>query len=102
VGATVRGFELAAASPDDASAILVAQNPGIFDANPELPAASARFMAEQGLLVDAEGRVGVQTLDQWTGYASFLYEQGLLADAEGKPLAASPDYGTLFTNDFLP
>ena len=63
VGATVRGFELAAASPDEASAILVAQNPGIFDANPELPAASARFMAEQGLLVDAGGRVGVQTLD---------------------------------------
>ena len=37
VGATVRGFELAATSPDEASAILVAQNPGIFDANPDLP-----------------------------------------------------------------
>ena len=102
VGATVRGFELAAASPDEASAILVAQNPGIFDANPELPAASARFMAEQGLLVDAEGKVGVQALAGWTGYSSFLYEQGLLADAEGKPLAAPPDYAALFTNDFLP
>ncbi len=83
------GFELAAASPDEAAAILVEQNPGIFDANPELPAASARFMAEQGLLVDEDGKVGVQTLDQWTGYSSFLYEQGLLADAEGKPLAAA-------------
>jgi ABC-type nitrate/sulfonate/bicarbonate transport system substrate-binding protein len=102
VGATVRGFELAAASPDEASAILVAQNPGIFDANPELPAASARFMAEQGLLVDADGKVGVQTLDGWTGYSSFLYAQGLLADAAGKPLAAPPDYAALFTNDFLP
>ncbi len=102
VGATVRGFELAAASPDEASAILVKQNPGIFDANPELPAASARFMAEQGLLVDADGKVGGQTLDRWTGYSSFLYQQGLLADAAGKPLAAPPDYGALFTNDFLP
>ena len=102
VGATVRGFELAATSPDEASAILVAQNPGIFDANPELPTASARFMAEQGLLVDADGKVGVQTLDEWTGYSSFLYEQGLLTDAEGKPLAAPPDYAALFTNDFLP
>jgi hypothetical protein len=52
--------------------------------------------------VDEGGRVGVQTLDQWTGYSSFLYEQGLLADAEGKPLAAPPDYAALFTNDFLP
>jgi ABC-type nitrate/sulfonate/bicarbonate transport system substrate-binding protein len=102
VGATVRGFELAATSPDEASAILVAQNPGIFDANSELPTASARFMAEQGLLVDADGKVGVQTLDEWTGYSSFLYEQGLLTDAEGKPLAAPPDYAALFTNDFLP
>ena len=102
VGATVRGFELAATSPDEASAILVAENPGIFDANPDLPAASARFMAEQGLLVDENGGVGVQTLDQWTGYSSFLYEQALLADAEGKPLAAPPDYAALFTNDFLP
>jgi ABC-type nitrate/sulfonate/bicarbonate transport system substrate-binding protein len=102
VGATVRGFELAAASPDEASAILVAQNPGIFDANPGLPAASARFIAEQGLLVDKDGKVGAQTLDEWTGYSSFLYTQGLLADAEGKPLAAPPDYAALFTNDFLP
>ena len=102
VGATVRGFEVAASSPDEASAILVAQNPGIFDANPELPAASARFMAEQGLLVDADGKVGAQTLEEWTGYSSFLYEQGLLTDAAGKPLATPPDYAALFTNDFLP
>jgi hypothetical protein len=59
-------------------------------------------MAEQGLLVDAEGNVGTQTLEQWTGYSSFLYEQGLLADANGAPLATPPDYADLFTNDFLP
>jgi ABC-type nitrate/sulfonate/bicarbonate transport system substrate-binding protein len=102
IGATVRGLEFAAANPDEAAAILVAQNPGVFDANPDLPAASARFMAESGLLVDAAGRVGVQTLEQWTGYSSFLYEQGLLTDADGKPLAAAPDYGALFTNELLP
>ena len=56
----------------------------MFDANPELPLASARFLAEQGLLVDAAGKVGTQTLEQWTGYSSFLYDQGLLADADGE------------------
>ena len=102
VEATVRGFEVAAADPDEAARILVEQNPGVFDANTELPLASARFMAEEGLLVDADGNVGTQTLEQWTGYSSFLYEQGLLTDEAGAPLATPPDYAALFTNDFLP
>jgi ABC-type nitrate/sulfonate/bicarbonate transport system substrate-binding protein len=101
VAATARGFEFAAGNPDEASQILVDENPGVFDANPELPLASARFLADQGLLL-AGGKAGTQTLEQWTGYSSFLYDQGLLTDAEGKPLAAPPDYASLFTNDFLP
>jgi ABC-type nitrate/sulfonate/bicarbonate transport system substrate-binding protein len=102
VEATVRGFEVAASDPDEAARVLVEENPGVFDANTQLPLASARYMAEEGLLVDAEGNVGTQTLEQWTGYSSFLYEQGLLADAGGAPLSEAPDYGSLFTNDFLP
>jgi ABC-type nitrate/sulfonate/bicarbonate transport system substrate-binding protein len=102
VGATVRGFEHAAANPDDAAAILVAQNPGVFDANPDLPAASLRYMADQDLLTDASGKSGAQTLATWSGYSGFLYDQGLLVDAAGKTLAAAPDYSTLFTDDFLP
>jgi ABC-type nitrate/sulfonate/bicarbonate transport system substrate-binding protein len=102
VGATVKGFELAAASPDEAARILVDANPGVFDGNPDLPLASARFMASEGLLVDADGKVGTQTLAEWTGYSKFLYDQGLLADANGQPLAQEPDYSSLFTNDYLP
>ena len=102
IGATVKGLEFAAASPDEAAQILIEHNPGVFDANPDLPQASARYLAEQGLLVDAAGKGGTQTLEQWTGYSSFLYDQGLLADADGKPLTAPPDYASLFTNDFLP
>ena len=102
VTATARGFEFAQENPDEAADILVAQNPGVFDANPELPKASAVYLADRGLLVDDQGRVGVQTLEQWTGYSSFLFEQGLLTDADGKPLTEAPDYAALFTNDFLP
>jgi ABC-type nitrate/sulfonate/bicarbonate transport system substrate-binding protein len=102
VGATVKGFEFAAANPDEAAGILIAQNPGVFDSNAELPLASQRYMSEQGLLTDAAGAVGTQTLATWTGYSSFLYDQGLLVDANGKALAAAPDYATLFTTDFLP
>ena len=34
LAATVRGFQLAATDPDAAAAILIAQNPGVFDGNP--------------------------------------------------------------------
>ncbi|HET7728227.1 MAG TPA: ABC transporter substrate-binding protein [Candidatus Limnocylindrales bacterium] len=102
VDATARGFAFAAAEPDEAAAILVEQNPGVFDASPELPAESQRFLADGGYLVDDEGRVGHQTIERWRGYSSFLHEQGLLVDAAGDPLAEPPDYASLFTNDFLP
>ena len=59
-------------------------------------------MADKGLLVDEAGKVGTQTLVKWEGYSGFLYDQGLLADASGAPLGSPPDYGALFTNDFLP
>jgi ABC-type nitrate/sulfonate/bicarbonate transport system substrate-binding protein len=102
VGATVRGFEAAIADPEAAAEALVAENPGVFDANPELPLASTRYLVDHGLLVDAQGAVGTQTAEQWEGYSRFLYEQGLLAGPDGNPLTAPPDYGSLFTNDFLP
>ena len=102
VGATVQGFQYAASNPDDAAAILIAQNPGIFDANPKLPLDSARFLAGGGYYVDAAGKVGTQTLEEWTGYSKFLYDQGLLTDAAGKPVTAPPDYASLFTTEFLP
>lgn len=102
VAATARGFELAASDPDGAAAMLVDENPGVFDANPDLPLASARFLAEGGYYVDDEGRVGRQTLEKWQGYSGFLYDQQLLYDADGERLTEPPDYAALFTNDFLP
>ncbi len=102
VAATVRGFQMAATDPDGAAAILVQENPGVFDANPALPKASAEFLAQGGFYVNPTGQVGPQTLEQWQGYSGFLYDQKLLVDAFGKPLAAAPKYASLFTNDFLP
>ena len=102
VGATVRGFELAADDPENAAALLVSQNPGVFDGNPALPLASQKFLASGGYLRDESGAVGRQTLDKWQGYSGFLFDQGLLAGPDGKPLAKAPDYQALFTNAFLP
>jgi ABC-type nitrate/sulfonate/bicarbonate transport system substrate-binding protein len=102
VGATVRGFELAADDPEAAAALLVAKNPGVFDGNPALPLASQKFLASGGYLRDEGGALGRQTLAKWQGYSGFLFDQGLLAGADGKPLVSAPDYQALFTNDFLP
>ncbi|MFI5225240.1 MAG: ABC transporter substrate-binding protein [Candidatus Limnocylindrales bacterium] len=102
VGATVQGFQYAATNPDDAAAILITQNPGVFDSNKQLPLDSARYLAAGHYYTDANGQVGTQTLDQWTGYSKFLYDQGLLSGPDGKPLTAPPDYASLFTTEFLP
>jgi ABC-type nitrate/sulfonate/bicarbonate transport system substrate-binding protein len=102
LAATVRGFQLAATDPNAAAALLIAQNPGVFDGNPKLPLDSQRFLASTGLLTDESGQVGRQTLAKWQGYSGFLFSQGLLTGSDGKPLKASPDYGSLFTNDYLP
>jgi ABC-type nitrate/sulfonate/bicarbonate transport system substrate-binding protein len=102
VAATVQGFQFAADHPDEAAGLLVSENPGVFDSNPKLPLDSQRYLAQGGYLVDSSGHVGTQTLGQWQGYSGFLYDQKLLTDAAGKPLASPPDYGSLFTNDYLP
>jgi ABC-type nitrate/sulfonate/bicarbonate transport system substrate-binding protein len=102
VAATVQGFQFAADNADEAAALLVSENPGVFDANKDLPKASQEFLDTGKYLVDANGTFGTQTLERWTGYSKFLFDQGLLVDSAGKPLPKALDYGTLFTNDFLP
>lgn len=102
VAATHQGFEVAAKDADRAASALVDENPGVFDANPNLPRDSARFLVDKGLYLSDTDRLGFQTLDQWRGYSGFLFDQGLLVDGQGKPLTVPPDYGSLFTNEFLP
>lgn len=102
VANTQRGYALAVTDPATAAATLIAQNPGVFDANLQLPRDSAFYLADGGYLVDAAKQVGRQTLAQWTAYSKFLYDQGLLTDAAGKKLTAPPNYAALFTNEFLP
>ena len=102
LAATVRGFELGATDPATGSALLIGANPGVFDANPKLPTDSAAFLAERKLYLDADGQVGRQTAERWSGFSGFLYDTGLLAGPDGKPLTTKPDFSTWFTNDYLP
>jgi ABC-type nitrate/sulfonate/bicarbonate transport system substrate-binding protein len=101
LAATVAGFETAATDPDGAAAKLISANPGVFDANPALPLDSARYLAERKLY-GTPGAIGRQTAERWNALSGFLFDTGLLAGPDGKPLANRPDFGTYFTNDYLP
>jgi ABC-type nitrate/sulfonate/bicarbonate transport system substrate-binding protein len=101
LAATVAGYEQAATDPDGAAAKLIAANPGVFDANLELPLESARYLAEMGLY-GTPGDVGRQTAERWDLFSGFLFGTGLLAGPDGKPLPARPDFAAYFTNDYLP
>ena len=89
-GATVKGFQFAADNADEAAAILVSENPGVFDANKELPKASQEFLDQGHYLVDASGDVrdaDPRALDGAT--RSSCTTRACSSGSTGKPLAAA-------------
>ncbi len=98
--ATRRGYEWAAAHPDEAGALLIDTAGADVLPNPDLVRESSRLLASAYYL-DADGRWGTQTAAQWTDYPRWLYEHGLLSDADGDPLTAAPDYTAAFTTSLL-
>lgn len=98
VTALQRGYEDAAADPDEAARILIDQNPGVF-ADEELVLESQRMLADD--MVADDGTVGTMTEQGWAGYADFLFDAGLLADENGERMSERPDWSTFFTDEYL-
>lgn len=94
-----RGYQFAADNPDEAARMLIEANPGAF-ADESLVTESQDMLASQ-YMKDANGKVGTQTMAQWSTYGKFLYDNGLLVGPDGAPLSAEPDYSTLFTDEYL-
>ena len=70
--------------------MLIAENPGVFDANPDLPVDRARSSSPPAATTSTPtARSGPRRSQQWTGYSKFLYDQGLLTGPDGKPLTAA-------------
>lgn len=99
VQALQRGYEFAADQPDEAAQLLIAANPGVF-ADEDLVTQSQQMLAETYMKAP-DGTIGTQTAQQWATYGGFLFDAGLLVGPDGSPLPAAPDFGTLFTNDYL-
>ncbi|MEV0061952.1 ABC transporter substrate-binding protein [Nocardia sp. NPDC050718] len=99
VQALQRGYQFAADNPDAAAQDLIDANPGAFT-DEKLVFESQRMLAEQ-FMKNAAGKVGTQTVEQWTANSGFLYRGGLLTGPDGKPLTTEPDWSTYFTNEYL-
>lgn len=99
VGTLRRGYAWAAQHPDEAAALLVAQNPDAF-ADRDLVTRSQRMLSADWLRA-ADGSVGTMTLEQVAGYGDFLFDAGILAGPDGAPLTRRPDWSTTFTTSLL-
>lgn len=98
---TRRGYEFAAANPDEASDLFMAELPGAFP-DPELIYRSTRMLADYFV---ADGRPwGEHSASDMQGYIDWLIENELVVDGSDN-LVESPDDlpgGPLFTNELLP
>jgi ABC-type nitrate/sulfonate/bicarbonate transport system substrate-binding protein len=99
VQAAQRGYQLGADDPARGAELLKAANPGAFTEE-ELVIRSQEMLAAEYLL-DADGVVGTQTAEQWSGYSGFVFDSGSLVGPDGAPLARRPDFSTWFTNEYL-
>jgi len=88
--ATKKGFEFAAANPQEGGQILIDANPGVFNA-PELVFQSAELMASTYYL-DGNGSWGTIDPAQFGGYASWLFNAGIVVDGSGNALDSEPDW----------
>lgn len=78
---------------------LIDANPGAFT-DEDLVRDSQRMLAAD-YMKDANGVVGTQNLETWSGFSGFLFDNGLLAGPDGKPLTQKPDWSEYFTNEYL-
>lgn len=99
VKAVQRGYQTAAEDPDRAAQDLIDANPGAFT-DEDLVRDSQRMLAADYML-DANGVVGTQNLETWSGYSGFLFDNGLLAGPDGNTLTQKPNWSEYFTNEYL-
>ena len=99
IQALQKGYEYGVTDPKAAAKILIDANKGSFSSE-DLVYQSQDKLAKD-MMLDAKGKFGYMTLDNWTKYSGFLYDSGVLVDANGKKLTSPPDYKSFFTNAYL-
>ncbi|MFO1209243.1 MAG: ABC transporter substrate-binding protein [Amaricoccus sp.] len=101
LAATQRGYAYAAEHPDEAADILTGATAGML-ANVALVRASMAALVEGHYLKGEDGAVGTIDPAKVEAMGGFLFDAGILQDGDGTILATKPDFGTWFTNEYLP
>jgi ABC-type nitrate/sulfonate/bicarbonate transport system substrate-binding protein len=94
-----RGYEYAAANPDQAAQLFIKEVPS-FSTQPQLVKVSSELLAKDWFLAP-NGKWGSQTLARWTEYGNWFLAHGLLKTSTGKILTTTPDWAAQFTNQYL-
>jgi len=96
---TRRGYEFAAANPQEAAQVFLDYLPKGTFPEPEMVRRSAAMLAP--IYVPAGGRWGTQDAAKWDAYSRWLLGQGAVKDAEDR-VVKELSGGPLFSNDLLP
>lgn len=101
LAATLKGYQYAAAHPQQAANLLIQANQSALGGQRDLIDQSAALEAAQ-YYKDTDGKIGVQSQTRWKSLTDFLFGNGILADASGKALSSEPPLSSLYTNAYLP
>ncbi len=100
VQAAQRGYAFAAAQPQEAAEILIAETAGMLS-NPDLVRASMEALAAGNYLQEAGEPAGLIDDNKIANITKFLFEAGIMRDADGRVLEEMPDVSTWYSNDYL-
>jgi ABC-type nitrate/sulfonate/bicarbonate transport system substrate-binding protein len=104
VEATARAWKWAHENPDEAVAILIEENPGMFpdDHSVEWMKQGQHWQTDNEWNLDEDGNVGCQRPEIFIDGSQWLFDAGVYTDADGNPLTEAPDATAFFTNEYLP
>ncbi|MEM1264456.1 MAG: ABC transporter substrate-binding protein [Pseudomonadota bacterium] len=100
VQAAQRGYAYAAANPDEAAEILIAETAGMLS-NPDLVRASMAALVEGQYLQEPGEPAGLIDGQMIANITTFLFDAGIMRDADGQVLETKPDVTEWYTNDYL-
>ncbi|USR79675.1 ABC transporter substrate-binding protein [Arcanobacterium pinnipediorum] len=99
VSATKKGYDYTLDHLDEASDILIAENPDA-QLNPELVKRSHELLTTK-FWPDATGRTGLADLQAWQTFLDYLVAHGTILDANNQPRSAKLLAEDLVTNEFV-
>lgn len=99
LAATRRGYEFAAAEPEEAASIFVDYVGAENFPEPDMVRLSTIMLAD--FFLAADDTWGFQDAAEWNAYASWLIGQGVVVDQKGEAISGEAPGGVLFTNDVM-